>query len=269
MDRYAVIGNPVEHSRSPQIHAAFARATGQALQYERLLAPLDGFRATVDEFRAAGGRGLNVTLPFKTEAFEYATNRSPRAQAAGAVNTLKFDGDTVFGDVTDGAGLVADIRYTLGIEIAGRRVLIAGAGGATRGVIPSLVAESPAALVVVNRTLDRALALERHFAGALRAIGYDALGAEPPFDIVVNATSASLAGDLPPIPAALFADLRLAYDMVYSREDTPFVAFARAQGARRVADGLGMLVEQAAESFLVWRGVRPPTADVLAQLRRS
>jgi shikimate dehydrogenase len=268
VDRYAVIGNPVEHSKSPVIHAAFARATGEQLIYDRILCERDRFVATVDAFRAAGGRGLNVTLPFKEEAFRHATRHSPRARAAEAVNTLRFDADGVFGDNTDGPGLVTDVRDNRGVAITGARVLIAGAGGATRGVIPSILAERPARLVVANRTAERAVDLARFFGAGVTGCGYADLAGER-FDIVVNATSASLAGELPPVPPAAFADARLAYDMMYGKGETPFLAHARACGARVLADGLGMLVEQAAESFLVWRGVRPRTAAVLETLRAA
>jgi shikimate dehydrogenase len=266
-DRYAVVGNPIAHSKSPQIHAAFARATGERIEYGRMLIPLDAFARTIDEFRASGARGCNVTIPFKGEAFAYATEHSERARLAQAVNTLAFDGARVRGDNTDGAGIVADIRYNLGIDIAGRRVLIAGAGGATRGVIPALLAERPAVLVVANRTIARGEALAAAFGGALLASAYDAL--VEPFDIVINGTSASLQNEVPPVPPAAFAGALLAYDMMYGRGETPFLARARAHGARRRADGLGMLVEQAAESFFVWRGVRPDTAAVLESLRAA
>jgi len=265
-DRYAVIGNPVEHSRSPQIHAAFARETGEDIEYARLLAPLDGFRSTVDAFRADRGRGLNVTVPFKAQAYRLATVHSERARAAEAVNTLRFDAGGTYGDNTDGTGLVRDIRDNLGFAIAGRRVLLLGAGGAARGVIAPLLAESPSSLTIANRTLDRARSLERHFGQRVRASAYEALSGTR-FDIVVNATSASLAGTLPPLPAGVFAPDSLGYDMMYGKGLTPFLERARDEGAARVADGLGMLVEQAAESFFIWRGVRPKTAAVLAALR--
>ncbi|MCX7960398.1 MAG: shikimate dehydrogenase [Burkholderiales bacterium] len=262
-DRYAVIGNPVAHSKSPWIHAEFARATGQAIEYVAIEAPRDGFARTVAAFRAAGGRGANVTLPFKEEAFALCTARSARACAARAVNTLRFDGETeIFGDNTDGVGLVTDLEKNLGFAIAGKRVLLAGAGGAAQGVAGPLVAAG-AALAIANRSAERARALAERFPPA-RGGGYDAFAGER-FDLVVNATSAGLSGEMPPLPEGVFAPQVLAYEMVYGR-DTPFLAAARAAGAR-TADGLGMLVEQAAEAFLVWRGVRPPTAAVLAALR--
>ena len=273
MDRYAVIGNPIAHSKSPAIHAAFAAQTGQTLTYEALLAPLDGFAATVADFRAAGGRGCNVTVPFKLEAFALAERRSPRAQAAGAVNTLKFDADGIYGDNTDGAGLVRDLTHNLDCPLAGRRILLLGAGGAARGVMLPLLAATPARLTLANRTVARAETLVAEFAAGagstpLAACGFaDLAGSQ--FDVVINATAASLADEAPPLPPGLYAAGALAYDMMYGRGDTAFLAAARSDGAARLADGLGMLVEQAAESFLLWRGVRPATAPVLAELRRQ
>jgi shikimate dehydrogenase len=267
-DRYAVIGNPIAHSKSPEIHAAFARATRQDIEYGRILAPLDDFAAAVAAFRAAGGRGLNVTLPFKGEAFRLATAPTDRARAVEAVNTLSFEGTRVGGDTTDGVGLARDLGGQLGAPIDGRRVLLLGAGGAARSVIPALLDAQPAALVVVNRTAERASELERQFGGRVQAVGFGALPRRP-FDIVINATSAGHAGELPPLGRSLFAPGALAYDMTYGPGAEPFLAAARAAGAARLADGLGMLVEQAAESFFVWRGVRPDTAPVLAMLRAA
>jgi shikimate dehydrogenase len=271
-DLYAVIGNPVAHSKSPLIHAEFARLAAQDLSYVALPAALDAFEAEVQRFRDRGGRGLNVTVPFKHRAFELARKRTTRAEQALAVNTLAFDGDTAYGDNTDGVGLVRDLMSNLQCELRGRRVLLLGAGGASYGVCGPLLEEAPAALVVANRTPDKAAALCSHFrdfhpqATALAASGYDALAGQR-FDVVINGTSAGLSGDMPAIPAGLFAAGALAYDMVYGKE-TPFMAFARREGAIAV-DGLGMLVEQAAESFHVWRGIRPDTAPVIARLRRE
>jgi len=267
-DLYAVIGNPVAHSKSPLIHAAFARQTGQDLVYERLLAPKDAFVATANAFRARGGRGLNVTLPFKGEAFRYATRLSERARAAQAVNALKFEGGVIFADNTDGAGLVNDLVRNLGCVISGRRILLLGAGGAARGVIEPLLQQQPAQFVLANRTPDKAQRLAQSFAGRLEAGTYAALSGGQ-FDLVVNATSASLAGELPPLPPGVFAPGALAYDMMYGKGETPFLAFARGEGAALLADGLGMLVEQAAESFFFWRGLRPDTAPVLQRLRQT
>ena len=260
-ERYAVIGHPVAHSKSPWIHAEFARQTGQDISYDRIEAPLDGFEAAVDAFRRSGGRGLNVTVPFKEAAFRYSGELSHRARAAGAVNTLAFRGP-VFGDNTDGVGLVRDIEGNLGVSLRGRSVLLVGAGGAAQGVLAALIDARVARLVIANRTVARAESLAARFPGA-RASSFAALA--EPVDIVLNATSAGLAGESLALPAAIWRAETLAYDMVYGR-DTPFLAAARAARAR-ACDGLGMLVEQAAESFFIWRGVRPDTGDVLARLR--
>ncbi|MCV2219701.1 shikimate dehydrogenase [Thauera sp. Sel9] len=273
MDRYAVTGHPIAHSKSPQIHTAFARQTGQDMSYEAILAPLDGFAATVRTFRTGGGLGMNVTVPFKLEAFALADRHTPRAQAAGAVNTLAFGADGILGDNTDGAGLVRDLKINLGREIAGRRVLLLGAGGAVRGVMLPLLGEGPAVLTIANRTVSKAEELVELFmpeAGDVRlsASSFDALAGQQ-FDIVINATASSLSDEVPPLPPGLYADGALAYDMMYGRDDTPFMATALADGAARVADGLGMLVEQAAESFALWRGVQPDGGAVLADLRRQ
>ncbi len=270
-DRYAVFGNPIAHSRSPRIHAAFAAQTGLSLSYEALLAPLDGFAPAVVAFRAAGGCGANVTVPFKEQAHALCTRLGPRARAAGAVNTLTFAGAEVVGDNTDGIGLVNDLTANLGVALAGKRILLMGAGGAARGVVLPLLEQGPAELFIANRTAAKAQELVAYFnssgfdhaASGLRGGGYAELGGR--FDLVINATAASLAGDLPPLPADLFTADALAYDMMYGK-DTPFLVFARNQGVR-AADGLGMLVEQAAESFFLWRGVRPATGPVIAQLR--
>jgi len=264
-DRYAVFGHPIAHSKSPQIHTAFARQTGQDMTYEAILAPLDGFAESVAAFIAAGGRGANVTVPFKEEAFKLANRLSPRAQRAGAVNTLSFDADGILGDNTDGAGLVADLTRNLHSALSDKRVLLLGAGGAARGVIEPLLDQQPAALVIANRTVSRAEELAELFGRGVRACGFDA--ADTPFDVVINATAASLAGDLPPLSPRVFTPDTLAYDMMYGR-DTPFLDFARTHGAR-TADGLGMLVEQAAEAFCLWRGVRPDTAPVIAALHTA
>jgi shikimate dehydrogenase len=264
IDHYAVIGNPVAHSKSPRIHAEFARQTGQDMTYTALLAPLDGFAATVQGFIASGGRGANVTVPFKEQAWQLATRRSPRAEAAGAVNTLRFDGTEIFGENTDGAGLVRDLETNLGFPVTGMRVLLLGAGGAARGVILPLLERQPARLLIANRTATKAKSLAGQF-GCMGA-GYDELGNDT-FSLVINATSAGLDEAALPLPRSVFAPGALAYEMLYGRE-TPFMRQARAAHAR-VADGLGMLVEQAAESFLLWRGVRPETAPVLRTLRAA
>ncbi len=267
-DRYCVFGNPVAHSRSPAIHASFARQCAQDIAYEAILAPLDGFSQAVKRFIGAGGKGANVTVPFKEEAFRLCTRLSPRAMRAGAVNTLAFAGDEIYGDNTDGAGLVRDIEVNLGFTLAGKRVLLLGAGGAARGAIAPLLASRPASLFIANRTADKAEALACAFAdlAMVDAGNYDKTAGSR-FDLVVNATSASLSGTALPLPAGIFAAGSLAYDMMYGKGETPFLAQARAQGAAQLADGLGMLVEQAAEAFFVWRGVRPDSAPVLAALR--
>ncbi len=284
LDRYAVAGNPVAHSRSPEIHARFARGTGQSLVYERLLCPLDAFEATIRGFVAAGGRGCNVTVPFKFEAFRLATRHTPRARLAGAVNTLRFDANADggwLGDNTDGAGLVADIERNAARPLRGQRVLLIGAGGASAGVLGSLIAGRPATIRVVNRSADKGLALidsHRAFADEhgvrLSAGGLDAPAPGGLHDVLINGTSASLSGAGLPLPdpdAPVLAPGGLAVDMMYGAAAAPFLDWAAAQagagGAMR--DGLGMLVEQAAEAFLVWRGVRPDSATVLSDLRRQ
>ena len=273
--RYAVVGNPIAHSRSPAIHAQFAAQTDQDMVYDRLLAPLDGFVATVAAFRAEGGRGLNVTLPFKTEAFRLADSLTPRAALAGAVNTLVFDGDIVLGDNTDGAGLVDDIEHRIELPLAGARVLLLGAGGAARGVVQPLLAAGIERLMIVNRTAARAGELVSDLgarlpaadAAKLSASGFDAIAGG--FDILVNATSAGLADASPPVPPAAWSGVRLALDMVYAAHPTAFMRAAADAGCPRIEDGLGMLVAQAAESFALWRGVRPATLPVYAMLHEQ
>ncbi len=263
-DHYAVLGNPIAHSKSPAIHGAFARQTGQDILYSPLLAPRDGFREVVDAFRAGGGLGANVTVPFKEEAFLLAHQRTPRAEAAGAVNTLVFEPHAIVGDNTDGVGLVRDLMGNLGLELAGRRILLVGAGGAAKGVILPLLEQQPETVFIVNRTPEKATALADRF--GCRGGGFGALSGEG-FDLVIHASAASLAGERPPLDDAVFNPGCLAYDMMYGRE-TPFMAHARACGAT-VADGLGMLVEQAAEAFLLWRGVRPDTRPVMDLIRAA
>ena len=267
-DRYAVIGNPVAHSKSPLIHAEFARQTGDDMEYVSLYSPLERFAETVRRFRSEGGRGANVTLPFKEEAFRLATSCTDRARLAEAVNTMRFEGEQLLGDNTDGAGLLADITSNLGVFLPGKRVLLLGAGGAARGVIAPLLAASPRSLSIANRGLDKALALARKFSNGVEALPYPELAGRS-FDIVINATSASLSGSLPPVPEGVFRRSELAYDMMYGKGDTPFLRRARIEGAGITADGLGMLVEQAAESYHFWRGIRPRTQEVLAMLRRA
>jgi shikimate dehydrogenase len=272
--RYCVIGNPIAHSKSPEIHAAFARQTGQDLAYERCLAPSDGFADKVRELIEQGYRGANVTVPFKLEAFALATRLRERARVAGAVNTLVFEDGEIVGDNTDGPGLVADIVQNAGVPLAGKRVLLLGAGGAARGVILPILQHGPAGIVIANRTRATADALVGQFAGhaahagQVMACGFEDIGAavEGAFDVVINATSASLSNALPPVPAAAFGQGALAFDMMYGKAPSPFMEFAAQHGAS-ARDGLGMLVEQAAEAFALWRGVRPATREVLATLR--
>jgi shikimate dehydrogenase len=269
-DTYAVIGNPVAHSKSPLIHAEFARQTGERLVYGLVHAELDGFEAAVARFRGAGGRGLNVTVPFKHRAYAAADRRSERAEQAQAVNTLVFAEGAVCADNTDGVGLVRDLTLNLDFAVAGARVLLMGAGGAAYGACGPLLDEKPAAFVVANRTRDKAVDLAARFAtyfpaAYIAASGYEELAGSA-FDLVINATSTGLSDAMPPLPPDVFAPGALAYEMVYGRA-TPFLELASRAGIR-AADGLGMLVEQAAESFFIWRGVRPQTAPVMALLRQ-
>lgn len=271
-DRYAVFGNPIAHSRSPDIHAAFARQTGEVLVYERQLAPLDGFRAAVEAFAAAGGRGCNVTVPFKFEAPALAARVSERAQLAGASNTLDLRADGWFADNTDGIGLVRDIAAA-GVALAGRRVLLVGAGGAAAGVLGPLIEAGPREVVVANRTPAKAEALvERHLGIAARhGVALVACGLADPagaFDVVLNSSATSLEGAGVPVAASVLAPGALAVDLMYGPAAQPFLDWAAANGAVP-RDGLGMLVEQAAEAFALWRGVRPQTAPVLAALRAA
>jgi shikimate dehydrogenase len=269
-DKYAVFGNPIAHSKSPDIHRQFAEQTGQALSYEKQLVDPQGFEAAADAFFAGGGKGLNITVPFKQDAYAYVARTTPRARRAGAVNTLTLEADgTILGDTTDGIGLVGDIVHNLGWEIRHKKVLILGAGGAVRGVLEPLLEQQPQHVVIANRTVDKALQLAKGFAefGYLLGCGFDMLG-EQQFDLVINGTSASLQGDLPPLPDSLINPDAgtVCYDMLYGAEPTPFMQWAAERGAL-VSDGLGMLVGQAAESFALWRGVRPKTAPVIADIR--
>ena len=265
---YAVIGHPIDHSQSPFIHQEFARQTGLGLDYERLRAPLDGFEAAVRQFIGRGGKGLNVTLPFKLEACQLSGALTERARAADAVNTLTFRDGQIQGDNTDGVGLVRDIVDNLDVRIQGKRLLLLGAGGAVRGVLQPLLAQHPASLTVANRTVAKAEALVTHFAqwGEVDAAGYDDLAGQQ-FDIVINGTSTGLSGNDLPLPAGLLAGSELVYDMVYGKGLTPFLARGQAERAGMLSDGLGMLVEQAAESWHIWHGGRPNTRLVMNSLR--
>lgn len=275
LDRYVVFGNPIEHSKSPLIHAMFAQQTQQSIDYQKCLTPVEGFTEAVRSFIAAGGQGANVTVPFKLDAFALATKLSERAAVAGAVNTLCFQGKEIIGDNTDGAGLVRDIVVNAGIPIAGLRVLLMGAGGAARGALLALLAEQPACLVIANRTLSKAQELARianevnQKNAIVAASTWEQLAEKSDeFDLIINATSASLSSDVPPLPITVFAKHSLAYDMMYGNEATSFMKFAAQNGAK-TRDGLGMLVEQAAEAFFIWRGLRPDTQPVLAELNRQ
>lgn len=266
---YAVMGNPVAHSRSPRIHGLFGEQCGIRLDYRAIQVDPGGFPQAVSNFQGSGGRGLNVTVPFKVEAWKLAERVSERAAEAAAVNTLRFEhGGQRFGDNTDGIGLVRDLTVNLGCALEGRRLLVVGAGGAVRGVLGPVLDLAPAAVVIANRTVDRAGELAARFAGRgeVAGCGFEELGGER-FDVVINATSASLEGSVPALPAGVAAGCGLAYDMVYAARPTPFMRWAAEHGAAATADGLGMLVEQAAESFEIWHGVHPDTAPVIAALR--
>lgn len=266
--RYVLFGHPVGHSWSPFVHGLFARQLGDSIEYKLVdVAPAD-FRKTVIDFFVGHGHGANVTTPHKRAAAEVVNEMTPRAERAGAINVIALRaGAKLFGDNTDGAGLVADLRGNLGLDIADRRILLLGAGGAVRGVLEPLLLENPAAVVIANRTADRAVDLARDFAdlGNVSGGGFDEIGSGS-WDIVINGTSASLANEVPALPAGVFGPGTLCYDMAYGRGDTPFMEWAVARGASRVVKGFGMLVEQAAESYLLWRGVRPDTAPVIEAL---
>lgn len=269
-DLYAVIGNPIKHSKSPDIHSRFAASTGEAVNYIAVLGELDQFATSVDAFRAEGGKGMNVTVPFKQDAFEYADQFSSRATRAGAVNTLIFQEDgQVLADNTDGVGIVTDIQVNHDVAIQGLRVLILGAGGAVRGILEPLLSQQPAHVVIANRTVSKAEQLAHDFGDLGSVSGCGFADVEGGFDLIINGTSASLAGDLPPIPSSVISSTTVCYDMMYGAEITVFNRWAQALGANKTIDGLGMLVEQAAESFYLWRKVRPDTADVLAYMRKA
>ena len=265
-DHYAVIGRPINHTKSPVIHGLFASTTGQDLHYGALEGSLEDFAGDVARFRTQGGRGMNVTAPFKLQAFQLATESSERARLARAANSLKFEGERVLAENFDGIGLRRDIEVNLGQPLAGKRVLLLGAGGAVRGALLPFLAAGPAALVVVNRDARKAADLAQELDHPLLSVkGYAALEGKT-FDLVINATSASLVGELPPVPAGVFAQSALAYELAYGKGLTPFLRLAQEQGVPQLADGVGMLVEQAAEAFAWWRGVRPETRPVIDQL---
>ena len=269
MDQYAVMGNPVAHSKSPQIHALFAAQTRQDMEYRAILVEHGGLADAVAEFASAGGCGLNVTVPFKEDAWALAAQRSARAERAGAVNTLVLhDSGKHFGDNTDGAGLVRDLRDNNGATLQHARLLLVGAGGAARGVIEPLLQERPQLLVIANRTAGKAVELARGFCdlGHVEGCGLPDLEGQP-FDIVINATAASLSGEVPALPDSIVTPQSWCYDMMYSDHPTAFMDWSLARGAARALDGLGMLVEQAAESFYLWRKIRPDSTPVIAMLR--
>ncbi len=267
---FAVIGNPVRHSQSPLIHRWFAQQTGIDLSYELLEAPLDDFSGTIAQFRAAGGVGCNVTVPFKEQAWELADERSIFAQRAGAVNTLVFRADgTVYGDNTDGRGLVRDLSVNAQLALKDQRILLLGAGGAVRGVLEPVLAEQPSGLFIANRTAEKAAALAKDFAdsGTIAGGGFEQIKGE--FDLIINGTAASLRGQVPPLPGGCLAEQGVCYDMMYAAQPTAFMVWGEQHQAAQVMDGLGMLIEQAADAFHVWHGIRPETAEVLACLREQ
>lgn len=270
-DRYAVFGNPIKHSKSPQIHQAFAQSTGQDLTYEAIVVAEDQFTQRVESFLSGDGRGLNITIPFKQEAWALASVRSPRAELAGAVNTLYRDEQgRLCGDNTDGIGMVRDIIRNHGGTIKGKRVLILGAGGAVRGVLQPVLEQNPSCVVIANRTASKAVelaALVSHL-GDVSGCGFDTLD-DQCFDLIINGTAASLQGEVPPIPATVLADNAWCYDMMYAASPTAFCQWAADHGAEKSIDGLGMLVEQAAQSFQIWRGVEPDSQAVIEQLRTA
>ena len=271
IDQYAVMGNPIAHSKSPLIHAAFAKETNQALTYTAILVEPGDFPQAVQAFRTAGGKGLNVTVPYKAEAYALADRHSTRATRAQAVNTLHFaEEGLIYGENTDGVGLLRDLTVNLGLSLTGIRILVLGAGGATRGILQPLLTAKPRLLFIANRTPTRAQTLATRFAdvGTVMGGGFDEITHEP-FDLVLNATSASLQEEIPPLPSTLFAEGAWGYDLMYAATPTPFLRWATRHGAAHTADGLGMLVEQAAEAFFLWRGIRPTTTTVIRALRAS
>ncbi|KPJ90282.1 MAG: shikimate dehydrogenase [Gammaproteobacteria bacterium SG8_11] len=272
-DAYAVMGNPIAHSKSPQIHQMFAQQTQQHITYEAILVDVGGFEQAVGNFVATGGKGLNITVPFKRDAWKLVTQRSQRAELAGAVNTIIVNSDhSLRGDNTDGAGLVRDLAHNHALTLQAKNILILGAGGAARGVLEPICNENPALVLIANRTPDRAHELAHQLSqlGNIKGCGFSALlQQKKSFDIIINATSASLQGEVPDIPAHIISAQSVCYDMMYGAQATAFMRWAEQHGAARSMDGLGMLVEQAAESFYLWRGVRPQTKDVISAIRQS
>jgi len=270
IDDYAVMGNPISHSKSPSIHTLFAEQTTQSILYTAIQVDLGGFTQAVGNFVASGGKGLNITVPFKQEAWALVNQRSERAERAGAVNTIKIEDDQLYGDNTDGVGLVNDLTSNHGIELKDKNILLMGAGGAARGVLVPLLKENPSSLFIANRTPDKAKDLAEDFSntGNIEGGGYESL-TDKKFDVVINATAASLQGELPPLPDTLLNNNASCYDMMYSAKPTPFMKWATEHNAKNVLDGLGMLVEQAAESFYIWRDVKPETQQVINRLRNE
>ena len=271
IDRYAVFGNPIKHSKSPQIHTLFAQQTKQSLVYSAELADIGQFDKAVKDFIKDNGKGLNITVPFKEDAWQLADLHSERAKRAGAVNTLKLEQDgTLYGDTTDGIGLVTDLIQNHHVEIKDTSILIIGAGGAVRGIIQALLEQHPASILITNRTKQKAVQLAKDFSdlGNIDGCGLDETG-DASFDIIINGTSASLQGDLPPLPGSIFNKHSCSYDMMYAAQATVFMRWSSNNGAEQVFDGLGMLVEQAAESFYLWRGVKPETNTVIKDIRDS
>jgi len=271
LDRYAVFGNPIKHSKSPQIHTLFAQQTKQPLIYTAELAEPGQFTTAVNNFIKHNGKGLNITVPFKENAWVCATQRSDRAQRAGAVNTLMLQQDgTLYGDTTDGVGLIRDLIQNHNIVLSDKDILIIGAGGAVRGVLEATLEQQPSSLLIANRTKQKAVQLANDFSdlGDINGCGLDEIN-DMNFDIVINGTSASLKGDLPVLPDSIFREHSCSYDMMYAAQATPFMAWSQENGASQIFDGLGMLVEQAAESFYIWRGIKPETPTVIKQLRQS
>jgi len=274
VDDYAVMGNPIKHSKSPQIHSLFAKQTNQSITYTAIQVDTGGFKQAVGNFVAHKGKGLNITVPFKEEAWALVEQRSERAERAGAINTIKITNGKLFGDNTDGVGLVNDLKTNLNVTLKNKRILLMGAGGASRGVLLPLLEESPSEIIIVNRTVRKATSLAEHFSdvGNINGCGYEDLKdfaeQEKYFDIIINATAASLQGELPPLADGIMNKNGCCYDMMYGKQ-TPFMQWAVKQGVANITDGLGMLVEQAAESFYIWRGVKPDTKPVLVQLRQE
>ena len=268
IDRYGVMGYPISHSRSPVIHRLFALQTNQSMQYELLQVSPEKLETAIRQFQRTGGKGLNITVPHKSEVAKLVDQSSERARTAGAVNTLSFIGSEIHGDNTDGVGLLRDLEINLGVPVEGANILILGAGGATRGIVGPLLEMQPASLRIANRSLDKAQSLAEHFSasGPVTACRFNMVPVSKPYDLIINATSAGLKGEAPPFPAAAVSGNTFCYDLSYGLKPTPFCVWAREAGAERSVMGWGMLVEQAAESFKIWRGVRPDTAPILKQM---